>query len=283
MRTHRYEPIAPRGAMAVLAVALFAVPGLATAQLPLVPAKDSGQAVTAAYEGWFKSPDGSVNLLVGYFNRNLKETIDIPVGPNNRVEPGGPDMGQPTHFLPRRNWGVFAIKLPPDFGSSKLTWTIVANDKITEIPMGLDPLWEVEPLRDAAQGNTPPALRFAPDGPAFQGPPDGVAAEYDATVAEPLGLTVWATDDAVTDSNRRPLEGAPVRLLWSKYRGPGEVTFADPRPVVTAAEDSTTTTATFSEPGDYLIRLQANDVSRDGGGGSQCCWTNVHVAVTVAP
>ncbi len=218
---------------------------------------------------------------MGYFNRNMTQTLDIPVGPNNRLEPGGPDLGQPTHFLPRRHWGVFAIKLPADFGSSKIVWTIVANDKITEIPMGLDPLWEVEPYRDMAQGNTPPSITFTPDGSAHQGPPTGFTAEYEATVDEPLTLAVNASDDAVTDSNRRPLEGAPVRLFWSKYRGPGEVMFTEAAPDVDEAEGTASTTATFGEPGEYTIRLQANDVSRNGGGGSQCCWTNAHVKVTV--
>ncbi len=194
------------GAAAALGVAVLAVASPATAQLPLEPAKNSGQAITAAYEGWFRNPDGTISLLVGYFNRNMTQTLDIPVAPNNRLEPGGPDLGQPTHFLPRRHWGVFAIRLPADFGTSKIVWTIVANDKITEIPMGLDPLWEVEPYRDAAQGNTPPSITFSPDGSAHQGPPDGFTAEYEATADEPLTLAVHATDDAVTDSNRRPLE-----------------------------------------------------------------------------
>src|SRR5437762_10343548 len=43
------------------------------------------------------------------------------------------------------------------------------------------------------------------------------------------------------------------------------------------------TTATFSTPGEYILRAQANDASGDGGAGFQCCWTNVHVKVTVAP
>jgi hypothetical protein len=44
-----------------------------------------------------------------------------------------------------------------------------------------------------------------------------------------------------------------------------------------------TTTATFSEPGEYWVRGQVNDASGDGGGGDQCCWTNVHVKVVVKP
>jgi hypothetical protein len=60
------------------------------------------------------------------------------------------------------------------------------------------------------------------------------------------------------------------------------VTFSDARPRVdTAAGGKATSTATFPETGEYILRAQANDTSGDGGGGFQCCWTNVHVKVTV--
>ena len=160
--------------VAVLATALCAsaVPS-ALRQLPLEPAKDSGQSITGAFEGWYANADGSFTLLVGYFNRNQKEILDIPVGPNNRIEPGGPDQGQPTHLLPRRQWGVFTITVPKDFGDKKLMWTIVANGQPTVIPMSLNPLWVVEPFKDAGVGNTPPVVRFESGGTAFQGPPRG--------------------------------------------------------------------------------------------------------------
>ena len=73
-------------------------------------------------------------MLVGYFNRNAKEALDIPVGPNNRIEPGGPDMGQPTYFETRRQWGVFTIRVPKDFGTKKLTWTLTANGETNAVP-----------------------------------------------------------------------------------------------------------------------------------------------------
>src|SRR5262245_57996485 len=83
------------------------------AQLPpgvvLEPIRESGQSVIGAFEGWYQNPDGTYSLLAGYFNRNSMQTLDIPVGPNNRIEPGGPDQGQPTQFLPRRQWGIFRI------------------------------------------------------------------------------------------------------------------------------------------------------------------------------
>ena len=53
--------------------------------------------------------------------------MDIPVGPNNKIEPGPVDQGQPTHFETGRNWGVLVVKVPKDFGKKTITWTITAN------------------------------------------------------------------------------------------------------------------------------------------------------------
>src|SRR5260370_13358208 len=114
------------------------LPGMAllwAQQLPFEPPHDSGQSITGAFEGWFPKPDGTFRLLVGYYNRNLKQDLEIPAGPNNRIEPGGPDRGQPSHFLPGRQWGVFTIEVPQDFGGRKLTWTPTINGQITVIPL----------------------------------------------------------------------------------------------------------------------------------------------------
>ncbi|MEE2610291.1 MAG: hypothetical protein VX992_06385 [Acidobacteriota bacterium] len=270
-------------AAAILVVALLAVPQrVVTQELPLAPMRASGQSVTAAYEGWFRTPDGQIHLLVGYFNRNTEEVLDIPVGSDNRIEPGGPDYGQPTHFLPRRAWGVFSINVPPDFFGQTLTWTIVANGQLTQVPMGLDPLWEVEPYLEPAQGNTPPQVKFISSGEFHHGPPLGISAEYEAAVDDSLTLTLWATDDGQVDPNRRVLEGAPVRVRWSKYRGEGEAVFSEPRPETDEATGETSTTVTFSAPGVYILRAQLND-SSGASGGFQCCWTNAHVQVDVSP
>ena len=254
----------------------------AGAQLPLEPRQNSGQSITPAFEGWFKNPDGTFSLLVGYYNRNQNQTLDIPIGPDNRIDPGGPDQGQPTHFLLRRQWGVFTIRVPADFGDKKLTWTLVANNQTMTVPMGLNRDYEVEPYKDQAEGNTPPILKLEPQGPAFQGPPLRIAASRTTTSSGPLTLTVWATDDAKVDPSRR-VPATPVSVSWSTFRGPGNVTFSNPRPPVDKADGRATTTATFSAPGEYILRAQANDVSGDGGGGFQCCWTNAHVVVTVSP
>jgi hypothetical protein len=268
----------------------------APGSLPLGPNRNAGEAVTGAFEGWYYKADGSRNFLVGYFNRNLKQVIDIPVGPNNRIEPGGPDYGQPTHFLPRRQWGVFTIAVPKDFGDKKLNWTIVANGVTTSIPISLHVNYQVEPFEEKGMGNTPPVLRFEPAGPTFTGPPEGLAASLTAMVGEGLKLPAWVTDKPAKvvvnvprptgggGGNARGSGGARHDLLltWALHRGPADVTFGETKPKIDkAADGKTETTATFTAPGEYILRAQANDISGEGGGGFQCCWTNAHVKVTV--
>jgi hypothetical protein len=276
-----------------LSLAAFTCGPVAVAQapLPLEPSHFSGQSITGAYEGWFSNPDGTFSLLLGYLNRNTKEDIDIPIGPNNRIEPGGPDHGQPTHFLPGRMWGEFVIKVPKDFGDKKLTWTIVANGKTTVIPINLATDWEVSPFEDATH-NMPPFIGFSETGPFVNGPA-GQTFSLITSVANALPLNLWVADDAnVVPGMTKPRTPA-VTLFWSKYRGPGEVVFSKDRPAVEKAEFSAppktvfqgkaTTTATFAEPGEYVLRVVANDWTRDGGGGFQCCWTNAQVKVSVKP
>lgn len=268
-------------ATVMIAASLFAVArGQGATGLPIEPVKETGQSVTGALEGWYQNADGSYTLLVGYFNRNSKQTLDIPVGPNNRIEPGGPDLGQPTYFLPRRQWGVFTIVVPKDFGKQRLTWTIVANGQTTSVPLHIDPLWIVAPFKDVALGNMPPTLRLAPGGATFQGPPKGIIATHSTTVGSPLALNVWVSDDGV----RAPEARRPARLVsvaWSKFRGPGEVTFSSTVPAVDEKTGEAATTATFNTSGEYILRAQINDATGEGGGGFQCCWTNAHVKVTV--
>lgn len=261
-------------------------------QLPMEPLHDSGQSVIAAYEGWFKNPDGSFSMLFGYFNRNLKEELDIPVGDNNRIEPGPPDQGQPTHFLPRRQWGVFTVTVPENFGTEKLTWTIVAHGQATAVPAHLDARWEISPFFDVGIGNTPPLLSFEEGGQSVQGP-RGISVALETTLPNPVTLNLWVADDAKTFQGGKAPDSPPVTVTWSKFRGPGAVMFTNNKPTVEKANGQwkptpvfsgkATTTATFSEPGEYILRVVANDWSGDGGGGFQCCWTNGQVKVSVKP
>src|SRR5262245_31400990 len=83
-------------------IAILCVVTLAAA-LPRAQQPTKGLNIAPVYEGWQQNADGSFDLIFGYFNRNWNEWIDVPVGVSNTIEPGGPDQGQPTHFLPRRN------------------------------------------------------------------------------------------------------------------------------------------------------------------------------------
>jgi hypothetical protein len=283
---------ASSAASLAFAASLAVFAQLAFPQIPQEPARDAGSSITGAFEGWFKNPDGSFSLLLGYYNRNRKQEVDVPVGPDNDIEPGGPDRGQPTHFTPGRGWGLFTVNVPADFGESKISWTIVANGKSTTIPASLKPDWEISPFQEAAVGNTPPVLSFEEHGPTAQGP-RGFVVERSAKVGEPIALSVWVSDDAkfTSSSGARPKTlGAPVTLKWIAYRAPGRVTFTDERPVVQKIErpgfafsGTASTMATFSAPGDYIVLVTANDYSGEGGAGFQCCWTTGQVKVSVKP
>ena len=47
----------------------------------------SGQNIAPVYEGWEQHADGSFTLVLGYFNRNWEEVIDLPVGADNAPAP----------------------------------------------------------------------------------------------------------------------------------------------------------------------------------------------------
>jgi hypothetical protein len=268
-----------------------------TTQIP-EPRRGSGASVTGAFEGWFYNPDGSRSFLVGYYNRNSQQTLDIPIGPNNRIEPGGPDLGQPTHFLPGRQWGMFTLAAPKEFKpTDSYVWTIVANGQTTSIPLRLHPDYVMSPFTEIAVGNTPPVIRFEQGGSAkVQGPQANIttAPARTAALATPFPLTVWVTDDLkYTSGSSAPPSASrnPVNLSFSKYRGPGAVTFDKTKPAVEklpAGEGATvpfsgkaTTTVKFSEAGDYVLHVIANDYSGDGGGGFGCCWSTALLKVAV--
>src|SRR5262245_46014832 len=89
-----------------------------------------GQNVSPAYEGWEEDADGSRYFLFGYMNRNWEEELDVPVGADNSIQPGGPDLGQPTHFQPRRNRFMFRVPVPKNFTETdEMIWTLTTKGK----------------------------------------------------------------------------------------------------------------------------------------------------------
>jgi len=264
--------------------------------LPYEPPRQFGASITGAFEGWFDGADGTHNFLVGYFNRNLKRAQDVPIGPNNRIEPGGPDQGQPTHFEPNRRTGVFIVQVPKSFtADQKLTWTLTVNGQTTQIPLRINRDYNVSPFTDVAVGNSPPVVKLGANGPAIQGPVAllSQAPVMSASVGAPLTLAASVDDDGkFASGSMAPVKDgrSPVNLHWSKYRGPGTVTFEADEPKLEVSKGggvdepfsgTGTTTAQFSEPGEYALMLLATDFSGEGGNGEVCCWTNAYVKVTV--
>jgi hypothetical protein len=231
----------------------------------------SGQGIAPVYEGFDVNPDGSFNMWFGYLNRNYEEELDIPIGLDNTFEPGG-DRGQPTHFSVRRHKDVFKVVVPKDFGDKELIWKLTAHDQTQQVTATLTPVWMIDRLRTTRGGNsesinsnTPPAVSVE-------------LASVAVAVAEPAVLNLSATDDGLP---KRSGKTVGMSVSWTKYRGPGKVTF-DPAQA-RLADGKSVTRASFSAPGEYLIQAVVDDGSGEQAGnfGYHCCWTNVQLKITV--
>jgi hypothetical protein len=301
MTTHSIHRLASGFAVATLLGGV-----MLSAQAPLLPStpkKAFGASISPAYDGWFDNADGTHTFLIGYYNRNWQEPVDVPIGPNNRFEPGEPDRGQPTHFMPNRGFGMFTITVPKDTpATEKLWWVLTVNGVTQRVPFHRSPDYNITPQRASEESpggkyNLPPVLRFSESGPAIQNPAASVAAavERSATAGVPMNLEFWIEDDGLYASgSNAPITSAVqmVELVVAKYRGPGKVTVAKDHDKVTTLKGGkpgepfagkAATSVTFSDPGQYLLHVTVNDLSGPGGGATGCCWTTSVIKVNVAP
>jgi hypothetical protein len=202
-----------RGRLLLVALALLLAgqppPPKASASLDVARARElgrtgaqsysRGQNASPGYEGWEQNPDGSFNFLFGYMNRNWEEEIDVPIGPDNNIEPGGPDQGQPTRFLPRRNRFVFRVRVPKDWGQKELVWTLTTKGKTEKAYATLRTDYFVDDLVMASETGALGAGTSSPEVRANTRPT--VRIDGDKTrsvrVGQPLALVAWVTDDGV--------------------------------------------------------------------------------------
>jgi hypothetical protein len=233
----------------------------------------SGQGLAPVYEGWDANDDGTFNMWFGYMNRNYEEQLEVPVGPDNKFEPGPADRGQPTHFNPRRHKDIFRVVLPKDFGdNNKLVWTVSVRGKPESITATLNRVWQIDRKRTTRGGNsqqidsnTPPVVTVQPTSLSVA---QGASAK--------IGIS--ATDDGLP---KRRGESVGMTAEWEKFRGPGAVTFNEAKqPLKDGKAD---VTVSFSEPGSYVLQAVVDDGSGESAGnfGYHCCWTNVQVTVNV--
>jgi hypothetical protein len=292
---------------AVTAAALIAAAGsIVSTQgqlLPSAPRKAFGASISPAFEGWFDNADGSHTFLIGYYSRNWEADVDIPIGPDNHFTPGEADRGQPTHFMPRRNFGMFTVTVPKNTPvTDKLWWVLTVNGVTQRVPFYMSPDYNITPHTASEESpggvyNKPPILRFAANGTAIQSPIANVAnaTRRTAVAGVPMTLDVFVEDDALYASgSNAPIGQAPriVEIIANKYRGPGTVTLAPGLEKVTALNGGkpaepyagkASTTVTFSQAGDYLLHVTVNDLSGKGGGATGCCWTTSLIKVAVQP
>jgi hypothetical protein len=246
----------------------------------------TGADVIPIYEGWYKNPDGTLSLSFGYLNRNYEEEVDIPVGPANQIEPGPEDQGQPTHFYPRRQRGVFVVKLRTDAANQKVTWTLSVRGQTASVPANLGELYNIDALKSDGLNRIPPGLKLDAAGTMAVGPA-GTRTALKTVFPNAVTLDSWVVDTETGLTHSGQSEARPrrhVMLTWSKYRGPGTVTFAS-RMLTVNPTDKATTTATFSAPGQYMLRVlvMGDEMNNPTAQTYQCCWTNGYVQVSVEP
>jgi len=160
------------------------------------------QPLYPAYEGWREGPDGGYELIFGYMNENWDQEIDAPIGEKNHFSPGQADLGQPTHFLPRRNRFTFSVFVPASFTEQdELVWTLVANGREEKAygtireDLYIDNVVIMSETGALGAGSSSPEVR-ANIPPVIQ--VEG-SMERTARVGEPLELVALVTDDGQPD------------------------------------------------------------------------------------
>ena len=281
---------------------------------PLQPRSPGNRTLAPFMEGWYANEDGTFSISFGYLNAN-QDTLEIPLGPDNFIEPAQFDGMQPTTFLPGHQRGLFTADLPAAMRDTDVWWTLrKANGEVTRVPGRIGAVayqldWYARP-----HGTVHPRVSFDSDAEEGRGPP-GIVAERTMTVSvgSPLTLSINARDISERDpDDYRNSEGVPLRVVWFKLQGPGRVEYtrheSNPLPEEEEEEDDAAggggdddddppgpeiiplpeghgvarVIATFSEPGEYLLLARVDNWSAtDSSSGSQCCWTNGYVRVNV--
>ena len=252
------------------------------ARYPLGPNAPAGAGVAPYFDGWYANPDGSITLSFGFMNRNASGAVDIPIGPNNTVEPAQFNGVQPTHFpvvrYPafggKRERGVFAIRIPKGH-KGDVVWTLRHNGVTYSVPGRATSDYYKLSYTPQAAGSMMPVVRFAADGEPSNGREGVTTGPLTVAVGKALDIRVWMEDRG----ERAPI---PVNMLWFKHQGVGDVTF-EPRSAKTdPGGGQAATSVRFSAPGEYVLRVRVDNFGiTDSAPGQQCCWANGFVKVTV--
>ena len=278
---------------------------------PLQPSSPGNRTLAPFMEGWYANEDGTFSISFGYLNLN-EDTLYIPVGENNFLEPAEFNGMQPTVFFPGHQRGLFTANLPAEMKDQDVRWTLrKANGDVTSVPGRVGSVAYELDWMPRPHGSLHPSVSFDSQSGVGRGPP-GIMAERTQTVSvgSPLTLSVNAMDPSERDrEDFRFREAIPLRAIWSQLQGPGRVEFTrhesnpeeeeeeddddagsrrPPEPrgpqVIPLSEGHGTARVivTFPAPGEYFMLARVDNWSApDSSSGDQCCWTNGYVRVTV--
>jgi autonomous glycyl radical cofactor GrcA len=158
--------------------------------------------------------------VFGYMNRNWVEEIDIPPGPDNTIMPGGPDLGQPTHFLPRRNRFMFRIAVPKNFTEKdEMIWSLTSHGVTEKAWATLRPDYVLDTVVKASETGALGAGTSNPEVRSNKAPSVNVegAKTLTAKVGQPVTLTAIVKDDGIP---KPPASANPLAALFGGRTAP---------------------------------------------------------------
>jgi hypothetical protein len=245
-----------------------------------------GQPLIPIFEGWYPTEDGGYELSFSYMNLNLEQAFHIPIGPDNYLEPAQYNGMQPTYFMPApprgregeqrhyRHQAVFTVKTQEGFTrEDDVVWTLRYEGKTVKVPARVRvETYRIENLEALTSAPQAATMRLQPSGAEGRGRSGPVQAEaLRARVGEPITLTASVV----------PLTGSAHTVFWFDHQGPAAVAFTPQQVQVPAEGGDAATQATFSQPGEYMVRATA--LQTLAAMVQHCCYTNGYVKVTVTP
>lgn len=224
--------------------------------------RDRGQDVSPTFDGWTTNADGSYSLYFGYLNRNFTEDQYIPIGADNVVDGAtGPDRGQPTFFYAGQVWWAYKIDVPKDFPKDqRINWTLKSHGRTNVAKGWLFPEYEVDSVL-VGMNAVDRVLFGSLSEPDIRNVAPSIVAQRAArtiSLSESPTFAVTATDDG--RPSKDVIAASGVRFRWRVYRGPARASFKPETvrmPSPSPAKNQTT--VTFTEPGDYRLRVTASD------------------------
>ena len=268
---------------------------------PLATRGASGESVAPMFNGWVDNGDGTATMIFGFANLNRDSVLDIPLGPDNQLEPAELNGAQPTHFpvyayrglVGIQERGAFAVTVPKD---TEVVWTLNSAGRTYRVPgRAVSTAYEMS-NDERALGTLKPAIRFNPNCPESTTEEGIYAPRITASVGQEVTLTAYVQDRG----NRADYDVAqllfPLGTEWIMHQGPAEPDFEVAK--ISGQEraersgesgasgsngwEQVSTRVTFPEAGDYVIRLRVdNFTAPDSQFDNVCCWSNAYVPVTV--